>query len=379
MALELCPFFLILFYQSSVSLYSSIFTLLMNRLGDCFFVVLIVIVRMHRFSNFFTFLDFDGSSYIALLFLVTFITKRALFPFSPWLPAAIAAPTPISSLVHSSTLVTAGLFLIIRNFVYISSSAGALYLLSVVGLFTSFYAGLSSLVESDLKKVVALSTLSHLGFISFSLGLNCPNLAFLHLIAHALFKSSLFIRLGSLISQYYHYQDSRLFSSLFTYNPFFRSVIVISSSRLLGLPFLSGFYSKDLILESFSSLGLALTFVIYFNLFFTFSYTLRLTFSLRLRSYMPSYVISPRKSFTFSIFLFFLRALSICFGLVASKVLLYSSFYLPLLLKFLPYLLLFRILLVSYVYLLSTSHNFYSLLLIKPIKFISDIVYLSPL
>lgn len=133
---------------------------------------------------------------VPLLLLLGLITKRAIFPFSPWLPVAIRAPTPISALVHSSTLVTAGLYLIIRfeSFIFLNSPLITLFL--ILSLFTSLYAGICSVFESDLKKLVALSTLSHLGFIGIALGIGCTSLAFFHLLVHALFKSLLFIGVG---------------------------------------------------------------------------------------------------------------------------------------------------------------------------------------
>lgn len=377
--LGVVSFFLILFYQSSIRVYSSLFTLLMNRLGDCFFVLLIVSCYTSFFSSSFIYFDFTGSWLLWPLFIVTFITKSALFPFSPWLPAAMSAPTPISSLVHSSTLVTAGLFLIIRNFVYLSSRSSVLHFLTLLGLFTSFYAGISSVVESDLKKVVALSTLSHLGFICFSLGLNIPNLAFLHLMAHALFKSALFIRLGSLISQYFHYQDSRLFSSIFSTNPFFSSIIVVSSSRLLGLPYVSGFYSKDLILESFSNLSRFLVFIIYINVIFTFTYTIRILFSLSTPRFMLVYSIVMPKRFLFNFLLFILSSLSIIFSLVGSKLVCCSMLYVPLALKFLPIIFLLATLVIAWLYLAKSIHLFYNFWVIRPIRFATNIINLTPL
>ncbi len=124
------------------------------------------------------------------------MTKSAIFPFSPWLPVAIRAPTPISALVHSSTLVTAGLYLMIRleSLIFISYDISLLIL--TLSVFTSFYAGVSSIYESDLKKLVALSTLSHLGFIGMALAIGSTSLAFFHLLVHALFKSLLFMGVG---------------------------------------------------------------------------------------------------------------------------------------------------------------------------------------
>ena len=162
-------FFLIIYYQSPVSIYSGLITLFMNRLGDGLLLVAVVLLFYTSPSSLFI---VGLRLILSFSLLLGLCTKRALFPFSPWLPAAIAAPTPISSLVHSSTLVTAGLYLMFRFSEYFYLSSSICYFICISRVFTSFYAGLNSLVEIDLKKVVALSTLRHLGFIglSFSLG-----------------------------------------------------------------------------------------------------------------------------------------------------------------------------------------------------------------
>ena len=138
----------------------------------------------------------DSASLLSLLLCLGLMTKRAIFPFSPWLPVAMRAPTPISALVHSSTLVTSGLYLLIQFEGLLFSQPSLSLLFLVASLFTRLYAGVRSIFESDLKKLVALSTLSHLGFIGMALASGSPNLAFFHLLVHALFKSLLFMGVG---------------------------------------------------------------------------------------------------------------------------------------------------------------------------------------
>ena len=336
--LGVVSFFLILYYQSPVSSFSALLTVIMNRLGDSILILVICIYFTMSHSTIFLYSS-HSSILLSFLLLAGLSTKRALFPFSPWLPAAIAAPTPISSLVHSSTLVTAGLYLVLRNYDYLSCYSSLLSLLTMLGLFTSLYAGLSALVESDLKKVVALSTLSHLGFISFSMGLGWVNLAMFHLLSHALFKSSLFISLGSFISFNYHYQDSRYFSSLSSSSSLFTSIILISEANLFALPFLRGFYSKDYILEALPYSyfgGPVLSCVVYFNVILTYCYSLRtflsLVSSLKINRFYQPNPSSP----VFSLSLFLLSLTSLFFGLVYTSLLYPPHFSVPFILKCAP-------------------------------------------
>lgn len=246
-------------------------------------IIISIILLAISSSGSFSFIFWDDSLLIfSSVLCVALITKRAIFPFSPWLPAAIAAPTPISSLVHSSTLVTAGLYLMMRFSCYIYMIPSLCTILLILGVFTSFYAGLNSLFEVDLKKLVALSTLSHLGFICSSLFSGFLSLAFIHLLAHAAFKSLLFVSVGGLIVNISHYQDSRYFSSGYFSAEKFSVLAVVSSCSLLGFPYLSGFYSKDFILESFYySVGsLILVGVVFLNVIFTYIYTLRIVLGL---------------------------------------------------------------------------------------------------
>jgi len=186
-----------------------------------------------------------GIELILLLILVASITKRAQIPFSAWLPAAMAAPTPISALVHSSTLVTAGVYLMIR-FNELLGIREMLFYLSVITIFIS---GLGANFEIDIKKVIALSTLRQLGVIIMSLSLGLTELAFFHLLIHALFKSLLFLCAGVYIHGFGDKQDIRSLGGVIECAPLTTFYFIGCSLALCGFPFISGFYSRDLILE----------------------------------------------------------------------------------------------------------------------------------
>jgi len=177
------------------------------------------------------------------------ITKRAQIPFSRWLPAAIAAPTPVSALVHSSTLVTAGVFLVIRFYPFLETVSGFKSTLLFISVVTLLIAGIAANYETDLKKVIALSTLSQLGVIIISLGIGFPYLALFHLYTHALFKALLFLCAGTIIHNSSNSQDIRSIGIYFNQGPLTITCINIANLSLCGAPFLSGFFSKDLILE----------------------------------------------------------------------------------------------------------------------------------
>lgn len=183
-----------------------------------------------------------------LFIVIAAITKRAQIPFSAWLPAAIAAPTPVSALVHSSTLVTAGVYLLIRFSPALNGSLEQKGLLLLARL-TIFIAGLGANFETDLKKIIALSTLSQLGVIITILAIGWSDLAFFHLLAHALFKALLFICAGSIIHRVGDYQDIRVMGRMVKFIPLRVARINLANLALCGTPFLAGFYSKDLVLE----------------------------------------------------------------------------------------------------------------------------------
>ena len=238
--LGVTSFLLVIYYKNRKSLGSGIITALTNRLGDCFFLVILGMSAYSRIHPKFYYL-------LLVIILLTSITKSAQIPFSSWLPSAIAAPTPVRALVHSSTLVTAGVYFLMRfNIISFEWMLG-------IGTATMLIAGFCACAEIDIKKIVALSTLSQLGVIIVSLSLAQKNFCFFHLITHAIFKALLFMCVGVGIHTVFGSQDFRRFSGISRVLVWPSSFLLISNLSLLGFPFMSGFYRKDLILESFYS------------------------------------------------------------------------------------------------------------------------------
>ena len=285
--LGVSSYLLVIYYQSSKSFNAGIITALTNRLGDVGLLILIGLIINYGDWTF----AFMNNGYIRFKFyfliilIISACTKRAQIPFSAWLPAAIAAPTPVSALVHSSTLVTAGVYLLIR-FNYLLSSFTYSFLLIYLGIITILIAGIVAILETDIKKVIALSTLSQLGVIIIVLGFNLPILRYFHLLCHAYFKAILFICAGIIIHNMIDYQDIRNIGSIILNIPIIRSIINIANLRLCGLPFLRGFYSKDIILEIIiiGKINLFTLFLILFGTIFTILYSARITFLLRLNN-----------------------------------------------------------------------------------------------
>lgn len=181
--------------------------------------------------------------------LIGCFTKRAQFPFIRWLPAAIAAPTPVSALVHSSTLVTAGVYLMIRFSQVILRNGILTFFIAVISRLTILISALRAMFETDFKKIIALSTLSQLGFIIFRLSQIIKICRFFHLLTHAIFKSLLFICAGAIIIFRGHNQDIRALPKI--HKSVIQSSFIIATLALMRTPFTIGFYSKDIILEIF--------------------------------------------------------------------------------------------------------------------------------
>ena len=248
--LGLVSFILVIYYQNPSSMAAAILTALTNRLGD---VAILLSIGMTLNQGHWLIINIDlYSSWLpiqVILIACAAITKSAQMPFSSWLPAAMAAPTPVSALVHSSTLVTAGVFLLIRFYPILHTFRLFNPFLIIIATSTTLIAGLSANTECDFKKIVALSTLSQLGVIIFRLGINIPHLAYFHIITHALFKALLFICVGRFINYHNHAQDLRWMGNLTYQIPTIISCILIANIALSGFPFLAGFYSKDIIVE----------------------------------------------------------------------------------------------------------------------------------
>lgn len=281
--LGLVSYCLVIYFQNLKSYNAGILTALSNRIGDVALLIAIAWILNYGRWNYIFYIELiknDNCIFlIAVLVILAAITKRAQIPFSSWLPAAIAAPTPVSALVHSSTLVTAGVYLLIRfNILFVDSFLSKFLLL--IGGLTIFIAGIRANFEFDLKKIIALSTLSQLGLIIRIIAIGFPKLAFFHLLTHALFKSLLFICAGVIIHRIKNSQDIRDMGSLSYFMPFTTSCLNIANLALCGIPFLAGFYSKDLILEVvlLSNINIFSFFLYFFSTGLTVCYSFRLTY-----------------------------------------------------------------------------------------------------
>ena len=277
--LGLISYCLVIYFQNYKSFNAGILTALSNRIGDVALLISIAwIINIGRWRFYFYLQFINLHCFFIFIVILAAITKRAQIPFSSWLPAAIAAPTPVSALVHSSTLVTAGVYLLIRFNNYLFLNNNFITILLFFGCLTIFISGLRANYEIDLKKIIALSTLSQLGLIIRTLSIGLVKFAFFHLLTHALFKSLLFLCAGIFIHRIINFQDIR-FSGGFN-NQIILTLIYFNISRLAlcGIPFLSGFYSKDLILELIliSNLNLIIFFFFFFywincDIFISFS------------------------------------------------------------------------------------------------------------
>nr|YP_009868532.1 NADH dehydrogenase subunit 5 [Cofana yasumatsui]QKG63362.1 NADH dehydrogenase subunit 5 [Cofana yasumatsui] len=272
--LGLVSYCLVIYYSSLMSYLAGMITCLTNRVGDIGLLISVCWMMSFGSWHFIFYKEYFGDCLFYMIFISSF-TKSAQIPFSCWLPAAMAAPTPVSSLVHSSTLVTAGVYLLIRFF-YIISYLNFYFLF--VSIMTMVFSSFCAIYEFDLKKIIALSTLSQLGLMMSSLFLGLLNLSFFHLLSHAMFKSLLFLCSGIYIFYMNDNQDIRLMGSISFMMPFTSSCFNISNLTLCGIPFLSGFFSKDSIIEfmMMSKINLFLMLIYYMSLGLTCCYSFRL-------------------------------------------------------------------------------------------------------
>uniref|UniRef100_UPI00315D4F7A NADH dehydrogenase subunit 5 n=1 Tax=Voluta musica TaxID=3169513 RepID=UPI00315D4F7A len=247
--LGIVSFALVIYYQNMKSLGAGMITVLANRIGDVMILISIGLLVLQGHWMIISMWDFYLSTWTALAVTLAAMTKSAQIPFSSWLPAAMAAPTPVSALVHSSTLVTAGVFLVVRFFPFLETISGFKSALLFISVLTLLMAGIGANYENDLKKIIALSTLSQLGVMMMSLGMGMPYLALFHLYTHALFKALLFLCAGMIIHNSSNTQDIRHMGLIAQQAPLTVACMNIANLSLCGAPFLSGFYSKDLILE----------------------------------------------------------------------------------------------------------------------------------
>lgn len=263
----LASFLLISFWHTRIQASkSAIKAMLVNRVGDVglalgicasfltfktvdyFTTFALVPCVLSNTISFFCF-DFNALTIIAFLLFWGVLGKSAQMPLHIWLPDAMEGPTPVSALIHAATLVVAGVFLIIRCSILFENAETVLFIVSIIGAMTSFIAASTGLFQNDLKRVIAYSTCSQLGYMIFISGLSHYSVSMFHLANHAVFKALLFLSAGCVIHGLSDEQDLRKMGGLFHIFPVSSIMILIGSLALVGTPFLTGFYSKDCILE----------------------------------------------------------------------------------------------------------------------------------
>ncbi len=266
-AVGLVSYLLIGFYMKRESaIQANLKAFLVNRVGDFGFLLGIAIVYMYfntlDYAEFFAGLDahkdtmisfFPGTEWsmitaMCLLLFVGAMGKSAQMPLHVWLPESMEGPTPISALIHAATMVTAGIFMVARLSPAYEMSEAALSTIMIIGATTAFMMGMLGIIQEDIKRVVAYSTLSQLGYMIAALGASAYAAGMFHVLTHAFFKALLFLSAGSVIVAMHHHQDIRKMGGLYKYMPITYGALTIGSLALIGFPGFSGFFSKDSIL-----------------------------------------------------------------------------------------------------------------------------------
>ena len=254
-------------YTKPTAIYANLKAFLVNRVGDFGFLLGIGLVLMvfgtldyaSVFANAQNYVNdiapIPGVSWnlltaICILLFIGAMGKSAQFPLHVWLPDSMEGPTPISALIHAATMVTAGIFMVARMSPLFELSETALSFVMVIGAITALFMGFLGIIQNDIKRVVAYSTLSQLGYMTVALGASAYSVAVFHLMTHAFFKALLFLAAGSVIIAMHHDQDIRNMGGLKKYMPITWVTSLIGSLALIGTPFFSGFYSKDSIIEA---------------------------------------------------------------------------------------------------------------------------------
>ena len=296
-AVGLVSYLLIGFWHHKESaVEASLKAFLVNRVGDFGFLLGIAVLLMFfgtlDYVETFTlanqvngqtiFGDISVITVICLLLFIGAMGKSAQVPLHVWLPGSMEGPTPISALIHAATMVTAGIFMVSRMSPIFELSDVALTVMMVIGAITAISMGLLGIVQNDIKRVVAYSTLSQLGYMTVALGVSAYSVAIFHLMTHAFFKALLFLAAGSVIVALHHEQDIRNMGALRKKMPITYITALIGTLALIGFPGFAGFYSKDMIIEAvhFSNLPFAdwVYYAVVFGVFITAFYSLRMFF-----------------------------------------------------------------------------------------------------
>jgi NADH-quinone oxidoreductase subunit L len=285
------------YYERQTAVFANMKAFLVNRVGDFGFILGIGLLLAGTGSMNYDAIfaqntvlaaqtlpgtDWNLVTVACICLFIGAMGKSAQFPLHVWLPDSMEGPTPISALIHAATMVTAGIFMVSRMSPLFELSDVALSFILVIGSITALFMGFLGIVQTDIKRVVAYSTLSQLGFMTIALGVSAYPIAIFHLMTHAFFKALLFLGAGSVILGMHHEQDMRKMGGLWKYMPVTCLMMLLGSLALIGTPFFSGFYSKDSIIEAVAAStipgsGFAL-FAVMASVFVTALYSFRLYF-----------------------------------------------------------------------------------------------------
>jgi len=330
-----CSYLLVSFWFTRIAAnQSSISAFLTNRVGDCFLTIGMFIIIWSignlDYGTVFSmapYINENAISLIGICLLIGAMAKSSQIGLHVWLPMAMEGPTPVSALIHAATMVTAGVYLLMRASPLIEYSSTVLILCLWVGAITSVFSSLIGLFQQDIKKVIAYSTMSQLGMMVIAVGLSSYNLALFHLVNHAFYKGLLFLAAGSVIHAVGDNQDFRKYGGLRLFLPLTYSVMVIASLSLVAFPFMTGFYSKDFILESaygqFYFSSISVYFVALIAAIFTTLYSVKvlyLTFLANPNGSINSYKIAHESDIYMSIPLIILALFSVFFGFLTKDI-----------------------------------------------------------
>jgi NADH-ubiquinone oxidoreductase chain 5 len=330
-----CSYLLVSFWFTRIAAnQSSISAFLTNRVGDCFLTIGMFAILWSLgnldYATVFSLAPYINSNIVLIIgicLLIGAMAKSSQVGLHVWLPMAMEGPTPVSALIHAATMVTAGVYLLMRSSPLIEYSSTVLLLCLWLGAITTVFSSLIGLFQQDIKKVIAYSTMSQLGMMVIAIGLSSYNIALFHLVNHAFYKALLFLGAGSVIHAVADNQDFRKYGGLINYLPLTYSVMLIASLSLVAFPFMTGFYSKDFILESaygqFSFSGIAVYIIASIGAIFTTLYSVKvlyLTFlspALGPRNY---YVKAHEGNIWLSLPLVILALFSIFFGYITKDI-----------------------------------------------------------
>ena len=330
-----CSYLLVSFWFTRIAAnQSSISAFLTNRVGDSFLTIGMFIIIWSignlDYGTVFSIAPYINENIITLIgicLLIGAMAKSSQIGLHVWLPMAMEGPTPVSALIHAATMVTAGVYLLMRASPLIEYSSTVLILCLWVGAITSVFSSLIGLFQQDIKKVIAYSTMSQLGMMVIAVGLSSYNVALFHLVNHAFYKGLLFLAAGSVIHAVGDNQDFRKYGGLRLFLPLTYSVMVIASLSLVAFPFMTGFYSKDFILESaygqFYFSSISVYFVAVIAAIFTTLYSIKvlyLTFLANPNGSFNNYKIAHESDIYMSIPLIILALFSVFFGFLTKDI-----------------------------------------------------------